>query len=55
MKSGNAYQIKVTLSDEPPIWRRLEIPGNFTFSDFRTSRIGPSLGNNKSLFSFMAL
>lgn len=37
MKSGNAYQIKVTLSDEPPIWRRLEIPGNFTFSDFHVA------------------
>jgi len=32
--SENAYQLKVTLcDDDPPIWRRLVIPGNFTFSD----------------------
>jgi len=31
--SENAYQLKVTLCDDPPIWRRLVIPGNFTFSD----------------------
>jgi len=34
MKSGDEYQIKVTLSAEPPIWRRLLIPGNYNFSDF---------------------
>jgi hypothetical protein len=25
--------MKVILSDDPPIWRRLLVPGNFTFSD----------------------
>ena len=34
MMAGNGYQIKVTLSTEPPIWRRFLIPGNYNFSDF---------------------
>ncbi|MBW2641007.1 MAG: plasmid pRiA4b ORF-3 family protein [Deltaproteobacteria bacterium] len=34
MKPGNGYQIKITLSTKPPIWRWFLIPGNYNFSDF---------------------
>ena len=37
MKAPDAYQIKVTLSDSPAIWRRLQIPGDFTFSDLHVA------------------
>ena len=33
MKPNNVYKLKVTLYDAPPIWRRLLVPGNLTFSD----------------------
>ena len=33
MKPHNVYKMKVTLCDNPPIWRRLLVPGNLTFSD----------------------
>lgn len=47
MKSGNVYQIKVTLSTEPPIWRRFLIPGNYNFSDFHRA-IQDVMGWNES-------
>ena len=32
-RSGNIYQLKVTLEEiEPPIWRRLEVPGDITLA-----------------------
>ena len=37
MKAPDAYQIKVTLSDSPAIWRRLQMPGDFTFSDLHVA------------------
>lgn len=43
MKQGNTYQIKITLSDEPPIWRIVLIPGDYTFTDFHVA-IQDSMG-----------
>jgi hypothetical protein len=37
MKALHAYQAKVILSDKPAIWRRLLIPGDFTFSDLHVA------------------
>lgn len=37
MKQENIYQIKITLCDELPIWRRVVIPGDYTFSDFHVA------------------
>jgi hypothetical protein len=31
--SRNIYKMKVTLCDDPPIWRRLSVPGNLTFAE----------------------
>ena len=34
-KTGTIYQLKVTLlGSNPPIWRRLKVPGNVTLDDF---------------------
>lgn len=42
---GNIYHLKITLDDvEPPIWRRLQVPGDATlgweFHDFVADDVG---------------
>jgi hypothetical protein len=39
----NTFQFKVTLCNDPPIWRRILLPGSFTFADFHTA-IQDSMG-----------
>jgi hypothetical protein len=37
-KSSNIYQFKITLQDiKPKIWRRIQVPGNYTFWDLHVA------------------
>ena len=36
--SGKVYQFKITLRYiEPPIWRRIQVPGTYTFWDLHVA------------------
>lgn len=48
----NAYEVLITLSEKPPIWRKLLVPQNFTFANFHYC-IQDSMGwNDSHLYEF---
>jgi hypothetical protein len=52
MKDNCVYQFKVSLSDNPPIWRRLLILGSFVFSDFHVAIQDAMQWNDYHLYEF---